>query len=65
MVCYFLLDKSDVLTGLIEKSSTGRYSGFPTLMFSGFLKYGLLVMGIGITATLSFFSNKREIKKLE
>ena len=63
IVCYFLLDNSNVLPELIEKSSKSRYSGFPTLIFSGFLKYGMLVTGIGIIVILSFFIFRENFKR--
>ena len=50
---YFLLENSSIITELIEKSDKLRYKGFVTFILIGLLKYGLLVIGIGIIIILS------------
>ncbi|WP_197022148.1 hypothetical protein [Sediminibacter sp. Hel_I_10] len=55
IVSYVFLENSNVIPNLVEKTSRGRYSGFPTFFLTGLFKYGLLFLGIGIIMILSFF----------
>jgi type II secretory pathway component PulF len=65
IVCYFLLENSTIIPELVQISEKGRYSGFPTFFLTGLLKYGLLVVGIGIIIILTFLLIKeRTIKRL-
>lgn len=60
IVSYVLLENSYIIPELVEKSSKGRYNGFVTFIFSGFFKYGLLVIGICIIVILSFILIKEK-----
>jgi len=58
IICYFLMYHYNVINILVEKSSdffpievTGK---FITLVFTGLLQYGLLMVGICIFLMLSF-----------
>ena len=65
IVCYFLLENSTIIPELVQISEKGRYSGFPTFFLTGLLKYGLLVVGIGIIIILTFLLIKeRTLKRL-
>lgn len=48
MLCYFILENSNIIPELVEKSNTLRYKGFVTFFLIGLLKYGILIIGIGI-----------------
>lgn len=54
IVSYFFLENSSVIPDLVEKMSKFRYDGFPIFFLTGLLKYGLLVVGIGIITILTF-----------
>jgi len=62
IVCYFLLENSTIISELVEKSNKLRYSGFVTFLLTGLLKFGLLVVGIGIFIILTFLLIKERIK---
>ena len=62
IVCYFLMENYNIINELVEKSSKFRYNGFVTLIFTGLLKYGLLVIGICIIIILSFMLIREKIK---
>jgi hypothetical protein len=63
IVCYFFLENSNVISNLVEKMSKFRYDGFPTLFLTGLLKYGLLIIGIGIIIILTFQLIREKTKK--
>ena len=63
IVCFFLLDNSDIIPELVEKANKLRYKGFPTFLITGLFKYGLLVIGISIIIILNFILIKRRISK--
>ena len=63
IVCYFLLENSTTIPELVEFTSRSRYKGFPAFILTGLLKYGLLVIGIGISTILSFLLIKEKISK--
>ena len=52
-----------MITNLVEKMSKFRYDGFPTLFLTGLLKYGLLIIGIGIIIILTFQLIREKTKK--
>ena len=54
IVCYFLLENSNIISELVQISEKGRYGGFPTFFITGLFKYGLLVVGISIIIITSF-----------
>lgn len=63
IVSFFLLENSTIISELVQISEKGRYGGFPTFFITGLLKYGLLVVGIGIIVILTFLLiRKRTIK---
>lgn len=66
IVGYFLMENDNIINILVEKSSdffpvevTGK---FITLVFTGLLQYGLLVVGICIFLILSFILFREKIK---
>ncbi|CAG2534625.1 hypothetical protein MAR621_04093 [Maribacter dokdonensis] len=66
IVGYFLMENDNIINILVEKSSdffpvevTGK---FITLVFTGLLQYGLLVVGICIFLILSFILFSEKIK---
>ena len=63
IVCYFLLENSTIIYELVEKSNKLRYSGFVTFLLTGLLKYGLLIVGIGIIIILTFLLIREGTKK--
>ncbi|APY06829.1 hypothetical protein BWZ20_00305 [Winogradskyella sp. J14-2] len=64
VVSYYFLDNSNVIPNLVERMSDFRYSGFPTFFLTGLLKYGLLIVGIGIIIILTFLLIKERTKKI-
>ena len=60
IVCYFLLDNSNIISELVENSRKGRNSGFIMFIFTAIFKYGLLVIGVGIVLILSFLLIKEK-----
>ena len=64
IVSYFFLENSSVIPDLVEKMSKFRYDGFPTFFLTGLLKYGLLVVGIGIIIILTFLLIREKTKKV-
>ena len=64
IVSYFFLENSSVIPDLVEKMSKFRYDGFPTFFLTGLLKYGLLVVGIGIIIILTFLLIRERTKKV-
>ncbi|ARN77275.1 hypothetical protein BST97_04360 [Nonlabens spongiae] len=46
ILAYFYLENASLIPDLIETTSKGRYSGFPTFFITGMIKYGLLVYGV-------------------
>ncbi|MEM6517240.1 MAG: hypothetical protein AAF688_13735 [Bacteroidota bacterium] len=60
IVGYVFFENTDISLGWIENSRRFRYSGFPQLIFTGILKYGLLFLGLGITVITSFFLIKNK-----
>ena len=54
IVCYFLLENSNIISELIQLFEKSRYGGFPTFFLTGLFKYGLLVIGISIIIIMSF-----------
>ncbi|MQP53724.1 hypothetical protein GFJ95_12925 [Flavobacterium sp. LMO9] len=63
IVSYFFLENSDLIPDLVEKMSKLRYGGFPTFFLTGLLKYGLLIIGIGIIIILTFQLIREKTKK--
>lgn len=63
IVCYFLLENSNIISELIKVSEKGRYGGFPTFFLTGLFKYGLLVIGISIIIIMSFLLIRERTKK--
>lgn len=63
IVCYFLLENSNIISELIKVSEKGRYGGFPTFFLTGLFKYGLLVIGISIIIIMSFLLIREKTKK--
>ena len=62
IVFFFLLDNSNIILELVEKSSKLRYNGFATFLLTGLIKYGLFIIGICIVLILSFMLIKEKIK---
>lgn len=62
IVCYLLLENSTIIPELVQTSKKGRYSGFPTFFLTGLLKYGLLLVGIGIITILTFLLIRKRTK---
>ena len=63
IVCYFLLENSNIISKLVQISEKGRYGGFPTFFLTGLFKYGLLVIGISIITIMSFLLIRERTKK--
>ncbi|WP_174435327.1 hypothetical protein [Psychroserpens mesophilus] len=61
IVFYFLLENSNIIAELVQKSERGRYGSFPTFFLSGLFKYGLFFIGLGIFIILSFLLIKEKI----
>ena len=64
IVSYFFLENSNLIPNLVEKMSKFRYDGFPTFFLTGLLKYGLLIVGIGIIIILTFMLIRERTKKV-
>lgn len=64
IVSYFFLEYSNVIPNLVEKMSKYRSNGFATFFLTGLLKYGLLVVGIGIIIILTILLIRKRTKKL-
>ncbi len=64
IVSYYFLDNSNVIPNLVERMSDFRYNGFPTFFLTGLLKFGLLIVGIGIIIILTFLLIKERTKKI-
>ena len=65
IVCYFLLENSNIISELVKISEKWRYGGFPTFFLSGLIKYGLLIVGISIIIIMNFLLIKERFKKAE
>ena len=65
IVCYFLLENSNIISELVKISEKGRYGGFPTFFLTGLFKYGLLVIGISIITIMSFLLIRERKKTLK
>ncbi len=63
IICYFVLENSSFITNLVIKSNKLRYNGFVTFLLTGLLKYGLLIVGIGIVFILTFILLRKKISK--
>ena len=63
IVCYFLLENSNIISKLVQISEKGRYGGFPTFFLTRLFKYGLLVIGISIITIMSFLLIRERTKK--
>ncbi|CAN0603852.1 unnamed protein product [Ectocarpus sp. 12 AP-2014] len=65
--CYFLMENYNVIHKVLQQWSTLRYnqytSKFVAILFTGLLKYGLLIVGICIFSTLSFILIKEKLNK--
>ncbi len=61
VVCYFLLENSDFIPELVQKSNKLRYKGFPIFFLTGLLKYALLLVGMSIIIFLSLFLIKEKM----
>ena len=64
IVSYFFLENSNVIPNLVGKMSKFRYDGFPTFFLTGLLKYGLLIVGIGIIISQTYLLIRERITKL-
>jgi hypothetical protein len=62
IVCYFLLENSNIISKLVQKSEKGRYGDFATFFLTGLFKYGLLVIGISIITIQSFLLIKEKTR---
>ena len=60
---YFLLENSNIIAELVQKSERGRYGSFPTFFLTGLFKYGLLIIGISIIIIASFLLIRERTKK--
>ena len=60
IVSYVLLENSNIIPELVEKSNNLRYHGFATFLLTGLFKYGLLIIGLSIFIILSFMLIKRK-----
>lgn len=63
IVCYYLLENSNIISELVQISEKGRYGGFPTFFLTGLFKYGLLVIGISIFTIMSFLLIRERTRK--
>ena len=63
IVCYLLLENSNIISELVQISEKGRYGGFPTFFLTGLFKYGLLIVGISIITIMSFLLIRERTKK--
>lgn len=63
IVCYILLENSNIISELVQISEKGRYGGFPTFFLTGLFKYGLLIVGISIITIMSFLLIRERTKK--
>lgn len=63
IACYFLLENSNIISELVEKSNRGRDNGFVAFILTGLFKYGLLVVGLSIIIILTFLLIKERISK--
>ena len=63
IVCYLLLENSNIISELVQISEKGRYGGFPTFFLTGLFKYGLLIVGISIITIMSFLLIREKTKK--
>ncbi|TJY31301.1 hypothetical protein E5167_15300 [Pontimicrobium aquaticum] len=63
IVCYFLLENSNIISELVQLSEKGRYGGFLTFFLTGLFKYGLLLIGISIIIIMSFLIIRERTKK--
>ena len=63
IVCYYLLENSNIISELLKIFEKGRYGGFPTFFLTGLFKYGLLVIGICIFTIMSFLLIIERTKK--
>ncbi len=63
IVCYLLLENSNIIPKLVQESDKGRYSGFHTFFLTGLFKYGLLVIGISIIIIMSFLLFREKTTK--
>jgi len=60
IVFYFLLENSNIIAELVQKTERGRYGSFPTFFLTGFLKYGLLTIGISVIIIISVLLIRRK-----
>ena len=58
---YFILENTNMINELVEDSKRGRDSGFIMFVFTAIIKYGSLIVGIGILIFLSFFIIKEKL----
>ena len=65
IVFYFLLENSNIIAELVQKSKRGRYGSFPAFFLTGLFKYGLLTIGISIIIIASFLLIRVRKKPLE
>lgn len=65
IVCYFLMEKYNIINVLVEKSVAFFHmetsARFSTLIFAGLLQYGLFTVGICIFFMLSFILIREKI----
>ncbi|BCY29613.1 hypothetical protein KK2020170_24810 [Flavobacterium okayamense] len=61
IVIFFLLENSNIIPYLLEKTNKLRYNGFVTFIITGLIKYGLLFYGIFIIIILSLLLIKEQI----
>ncbi len=65
IVFYFLLENSNIIAELVQKSERCRYGSFPAFFLTGLFKYGLLTIGISIIIIASFLLIRERKKTLE
>jgi hypothetical protein len=63
IVCFFFLDNTNIISGLVEKADKFRYYGFPTFLLTGLFKYSLLIVGLGTIIIMSFLLIKEKISE--
>jgi hypothetical protein len=54
IVLHILLENSNIIAELIQKSEKTRYGSFSVFFLSGLIKYGLLIVGVLIFIILTF-----------
>ncbi len=63
IISYFFLENSNVIPNLVEFMSKFRHNGFFTFFLTGLLKYGLLIVGMGIIIITTYLLIKERVTK--